>query len=92
MSEASLIKTCYNFSVFTFAFFFFPSKKMSNKHSSCSTSADQARLKKIRINGLSKDYKFLKWVEANLQRSPPGLEYFSFAEQFEGTEEATNTN
>ncbi|KAI8330396.1 hypothetical protein EDC96DRAFT_548954 [Choanephora cucurbitarum] len=65
---------------------------MSNKRSSCSTSVGQARVKKIRINGLSKNYKFLKWVEASLQRSPPGLEYFSFAEQFEGTEEATNTN
>ncbi|KAL7318492.1 hypothetical protein PS15m_001730 [Mucor circinelloides] len=66
--------------------------KTSNKLSSCSTSAGQARLKKIRINGLSQDYSFLKWIEASLQILAPGLEYFSFAEQFEGTEEATNTN
>lgn len=56
------------------------------------TSVDQVKVKKIGINGLSKDYKFLKWAEASLQRSPSRLEYFSFAEQFDGTEEATNTS
>lgn len=47
---------------------------------------------KIRINGIRKDYKFLKWLEANLQKTPSSIDCFSFAEQFEGTEEATNTN
>jgi hypothetical protein len=65
---------------------------MSNKRPSCSTPIDQANVKKIRIKGLSQEYKFLNWVEASLQRTPPELEYVSFAEQFEGTEEATNTN
>lgn len=47
---------------------------------------------KIRITGIRKDYKFLKWLEANLQKTPPEIDYFSFAEQYNGTEEATNTN
>lgn len=49
-------------------------------------------LKKTRINGIRKNYKFLAWVESSFQKEPPELDYFSFAEHFNGTEDATNAN
>jgi hypothetical protein len=48
--------------------------------------------KKTRINGLMKDYKFLAWAESSFQKQQPDLNYFLFAEHFNGTEDATNAN
>lgn len=48
--------------------------------------------KKTRINGLRKDYKFSSWVESSFKKQSPELDYFSFAELFNGAEDATNAN
>ncbi|KAG0959794.1 hypothetical protein G6F31_011298 [Rhizopus arrhizus] len=39
-----------------------------------------------------KDYKFLPWVESSFKKQSPELDYFSFAELFNGAEDATNAN
>lgn len=64
---------------------------MRGKRKSIDTPEAQL-LKKTRINGIRKDYKFLAWVESSFQKEPPELDYFSFAEHFNGTEDATNAN
>ncbi|GAA5809211.1 hypothetical protein MFLAVUS_002616 [Mucor flavus] len=68
-------------------------QKMSNKRrSTSSASGAPMDAKKIRINGLSKNYKFLSWIETSLRKSSPELDYFSYAEQINDTKEATNTS
>ncbi|ORE11397.1 hypothetical protein BCV72DRAFT_219933 [Rhizopus microsporus var. microsporus] len=64
---------------------------MRGKRKSIDTSEAQL-LKKTRINDLRKDYKFLAWVDSSFQKQPPDLDYFSFAEHFDSTEDATNAN
>ncbi|KAI9007863.1 hypothetical protein CLU79DRAFT_533364 [Phycomyces nitens] len=63
---------------------------MSDKRKSLKDTSP-AQVKKTRINGLSKDNETLLWVESSFKKTPPCLDYFSFAENFNDTEEATNT-
>ncbi|KAG1302543.1 hypothetical protein G6F64_010838 [Rhizopus arrhizus] len=65
---------------------------MLNKRKPTDTSEAQFSKKKTRINGLRKDYKFLPWVESSFKKQSPELDYFSFAELFNGAEDATNAN
>ncbi|CAO3644771.1 unnamed protein product [Cunninghamella blakesleeana] len=50
------------------------------------------KLKKPRISNLPKDYKYRKWIEHSLERDSPPLNYFTFAKEFERSEQETNNH
>ncbi|KAG2211788.1 hypothetical protein INT46_007972 [Mucor plumbeus] len=50
------------------------------------------KLKKMRVSGLKKNYRYKEWLDAVLNDSKPSLDYFKFANTFKGKEAATNSH
>lgn len=47
---------------------------------------------KVRILGLPSDYAYKDWVQQELQDENNPLNYFAFADKFNGNEQVTNTH
>lgn len=47
---------------------------------------------KIRITSFPKNYKFSEYLNSSLKPPNPKLDYFKFADQFNGTKKATNNH
>ncbi|KAI8880090.1 hypothetical protein K501DRAFT_325182, partial [Backusella circina FSU 941] len=46
----------------------------------------------MRISGFKKNYKFWSYLHASLNRENPNLDYFHFADAYQGTRRATNNH
>ena len=47
---------------------------------------------KIRVRGIKKDYKFASYLDSSLNTAHPTLDYFKFADTYQGTKRATNSH
>lgn len=52
----------------------------------------QVKDTKIRIASFPKNYKFSEYLNSSLKSLNPKLDYFKFADQFNGTKRATNNH
>lgn len=46
--------------------------------------------RKTRVCGIKRNYKFNNYLSSSLEKETPSLDYFSFADAFQGTKRATN--
>lgn len=46
----------------------------------------------MRIRGIKKNYKFSNYLDSSLNTGNPALNYFSFANTYQGTRGATNNH